>query len=492
MALTDRSIRNVAIYAVPRFVGYALNLLALPIFTRILSPKDFGVIALAWLFPTVATTLLSLGLNFGTQRYYFVYRTDEERLATLLRTTQIWLVAALGAAMPLIFLTKGVIARLTTGSEIYGTAVFVAFIAASADEVCAYYLQLYQNMERARTHSTYVVSRTALTVTAELCFVALFHLSYLGMLLGNLVGGVTVALVMAVNFNRGRRGDFSLATLKQTLAYGVQVIPKSFTGLISRFFDKYMLNNIVSLAAVGAYNIGQTVANTVSVMMNVVWTSFQPAFYREMFDRGEDASDTVGRMFTVFAFLGLAPAVALAIFAEPVFLLLAPPAYANAVDASILVTVAMSTQVFGMFAGLPYAYSKRAYLIFPISVVGTVANVAANLLLVPRLGIPGAALSMIVMYVVLNGLLTWIGQRQYRVDYEWRWLVPLFGTVVAAAAAGLWAHNGGPLVAAWAAKLAAGSVFLLVGWRAGILTRAQMRRAFGAVTGGAGDQPVGS
>ena len=38
MALTEKNIRNIFIYAAPKFAGYGLNLITLPILTRILTP----------------------------------------------------------------------------------------------------------------------------------------------------------------------------------------------------------------------------------------------------------------------------------------------------------------------------------------------------------------------------------------------------------------------------------------------------------------------
>jgi O-antigen/teichoic acid export membrane protein len=50
---------------------------------------------------------------------------------------------------------------------------------------------------------------------------------------------------------------------------------------------------------------------------------------------------------------------------------------------------------------------------------GALSNVAANLLLVPSLGMLGAAIATLVSYVVIAAGIYAASQRLYRVDYEW-------------------------------------------------------------------------
>src|SRR4030067_498097 len=94
---------------------------------------------------------------------------------------------------------------------------------------------------------------------------------------------------------------FKARILFENIKYGLQIIPKSFTSFINRFFDKYMLNNMLSLSAVGVFNIGQTIGNAMFFLMNTVWSSFQPVLYREVFDKGKDGSVCVGRLFPHFS-----------------------------------------------------------------------------------------------------------------------------------------------------------------------------------------------
>ena len=48
-----------------------IAIFTLPIFTRFLSPEDFGILALFLIFGTIASQIFSLGLGEATKKFYF-------------------------------------------------------------------------------------------------------------------------------------------------------------------------------------------------------------------------------------------------------------------------------------------------------------------------------------------------------------------------------------------------------------------------------------
>jgi O-antigen/teichoic acid export membrane protein len=65
-----------------------------------------------------------------------------------------------------------------------------------------------------------------------------------------------------------------------------------------------------------------------------------------------------------------------------------------------------------------YLEKKTKYLPF-LSGAGAIINVAANFLLIPRIGILGAALSTLLSYIVMAVGMYLVSQRFYHVEYEW-------------------------------------------------------------------------
>lgn len=477
MAITEKNIRNIFIYATPRFLSYGINLLILPILTRILTPEDFGVVTLALLFPTISSGVLTFGLPAAAARFYFEYRADEQRLEALYFSCQVFLYFSLVLSALAVFYFKEPLARLTIGSSVYGTALFISFVGAYLSQVVTFYLRIYQNMERATLYAAFVIVQSTVTALSSLILVAVFKMSYMGVIYASLIGPLFVCLALLSYFNRGHRFLFNGRVLLDNIKYGLQVVPKAFTGFINRFFDKYMLNNMLSLTAVGVYNIGQTVGNAMFFLMDTSWQAFQPVCFREVFDKGAEGSKSVGRLFTLFAYLTLTPVFLLVLFAQEVVYIVAPASYYKAIDVIIIVLGGIATQAFGVFVSVQYAYTKKAFLIFPITVAGALVNIGANILLIPRFGIAGAAFSTVLTYLTINGLITFVGQKLYRIEYEWKDAIALFGLIAAAIGSVLYLRSTEANFAlVYLVKLILLVLFVVNGIRARVLTRLALER----------------
>ncbi|HAZ10630.1 MAG TPA: hypothetical protein DCY56_05955 [Candidatus Omnitrophica bacterium] len=481
MAVSEQNIRNIAIYAVPKFLGYGINFVTLPILTRILVPEDFGVVILASIFPAVAVGFVTCGLTPAAQRYYFEYREDKEKLSALYFSAQVFLYLFLIISTVAVFFLKDVISRFTMKNNTYGMAIFITYIAAYLGQIVNFYLSQYQNMEKAKLNAFFATMLAVCSAVSNILLVWYFKMSYMGLIYGLLISTSIVCLTLLFYFNKNMKVVFSMRILLENIRYGLQVLTKSLTGVVNKFFDKYMLNNMISISAVGIFNIGQTIGNSLFFLMNTVWSSLQPVCYREVFDRGDKASVSVGRLFTIFSYAALIPLFLLILFAEELVSIIAPASYHAAIDVIVIICSAMATQVFGMYAGVQYAYNKKAYLIFPITVLGVIANVGANIALIPRLGLIGASFSIVIYYLVTNGLLVFVGQKLYKIKYEWKTILVLFAVIMAATVSILVLRSKRPIgINLYMVKLSYLVLFVFIGLKAKIITKHSARKIINA------------
>ncbi len=89
--------------------------------------------------------------------------------------------------------------------------------------------------------------------------------------------------------------------------------------------------------------------------------------------------------------------------------------------------------IFGIFGGITFAYSNKAYLLFPLSILSTVINVVMNILLIPRFGIIGGALSALTAYILVDFTMIIIGHKLYKIGYEVTNLSMMYSVVLASA-----------------------------------------------------------
>ena len=142
--------------------------------------------------------------------------------------------------------------------------------------------------------------------------------------------------------------------------------------------------------------------------------------------------------------------------------------YHGLVQIAVVLMLGLASQLFGMFVGVQYAYAKKAYLIFPLTIVGTMINVGANIILIPHWGILGAAWAGVIGGYGLNLLLVFIGQRIYKVTYPWATLFAMHAI--------LWVAVLGVFLSCWSMLVIAVALYIAVGQHAKILDQLKEER----------------
>ena len=480
--ITERNIRNIFVYVTPRFISYGLNLAMLPILTRMLTPADFGIVTLAMVSPAIVVSIVTGGLTASVPRYFFEYRKDEKKLNMLYFSIQVYMYSILIVTAAAIYLTKDKISILVMGKVGFGMPFFIAYLVNYTAQINLIYLRIYQNMEKAILHSSFVLLQTITSVAMSIVLVWCFRMSYMGMLYGSLIGASMACLVMCIHFNRHVKLLFNKKILLENIKYGIQVIPKSFTGFINNIFDKFMLNAMLSIATVGVYGIGQKIANMLTVFIDIVYTSFHPLLYRQVFDRENEASRNLGRIFTIFSYIALIPVILAILFVHELFSILFPPSYDGAIDIIVILAAGVSIQIFGVYSSVQYAYTKRHFWIFPITVVGTVCNVGLNILLIPRYGLIGAGIATLISTFVLNIIFGYVGQKLYRIQYEWKTIIAMLININIAMIVILYLKKMGITdISLYLTKTVFLMVFVLIGIKSKIITRHSIGKVCNAI-----------
>src|SRR5690348_6704770 len=95
--------RNVLVYGLGTVLARAVSFLMLPVYTRYLSPADYGILQLLDVAVEVIVLVISAGATSGLQRFYFKASTTEDRHAVLVTGLAVQLTLdGIGAALMLI------------------------------------------------------------------------------------------------------------------------------------------------------------------------------------------------------------------------------------------------------------------------------------------------------------------------------------------------------------------------------------------------------
>ncbi|HEY1426829.1 MAG TPA: lipopolysaccharide biosynthesis protein, partial [Caulobacteraceae bacterium] len=376
--------RGLVGYLPMNIVQALVGLFSIVVFTRWLSPADYGVYALAFSAMSLAHTLVFSWMEAAMARFYAPEAHGgrlADHFATLYRC---WLGAAVVYAVGC-----SVLLLAWPGGGPVKVAIAAGFAATLARSLTKL------NQERRRAAGD--VRGAALMNMAQVLggFAIGAGLIFVGMRGAAPVAGMGAAAAMVLAFllpaelRRGAGGAFVAAKAQAYGAYGMPVALSLILALALATTDRFLIAAFLGDAQVGVYNAGYSLANrTLDVMFIWLGAAGGPALIVAL-ERGGEAALRKGAREQAGLMLALAlPAsVGLALVARPLADVMIGPALRDGA-ATVTPWIAASA----LFGGLTTYYTHQAFtlgrrtglLLLAMSIPAG-ANLILNLVLIPPL-----------------------------------------------------------------------------------------------------------
>jgi len=327
----EKQIKNSLIYLLPVVVGNLIPLVTLPIFTRILTPADYGVWALAQVYAMFVNGVANFGLNIGFERNYFEHE-ETKNVAGLLYATLLFVVAAFVVCGFFTYLFKYQLSRWIIGSPAHANILFWSYCATGVVGLKNYYLTYFKNTEDAKSIAGYTIDESLLGVLFSLFMVAYLQIGVIGLVWGRLLASFIIFTVLSFRFVRFLPANLNWEALKASLRLSLPLTPRIFLGVVGRQFDKYMIGLLNTVGGVGVYNIGQKVSYIVFTYMTAIENVYAPQVYKRMFELGDEGGESVGRYLTPFLYISISIGLMVALFSEEIISILTPKSYHGAIE----------------------------------------------------------------------------------------------------------------------------------------------------------------
>jgi O-antigen/teichoic acid export membrane protein len=381
--------RGVWGYLPANIVQGVVGFLAIVLFTRLLSPEDFGRYALAFSAMTLAHVAVFSWLEAAMARFWAAQTPGaaQGHFASLYRTAFV-----LSAAF---LVVTGLTVWLLPTDPLFRIALAVGLAGAPAR--CM--VKLAQ--ERFRAEGEVAKSaRLDMAVTAGgLALGVGFALTGMGAaapLLGlGLAPLAALPFVLPGELKQARGGAFEAGRVRDYAMYGYPIAASLALTVVLSSTDRFVLDAYLGEAAVGAYHASYSIANrTLDVLFLWLGTAGQPALVMALERGGMDRLKVAAReQLSTFLLVGLPAAAGVALVARPLSEVLIGEELRTAA-ASVTPWIALSALLFGLTAyyfGQAFTLGKKTRRLLIAMAIPAGLNVVLNLILVPRFGLMGAA-----------------------------------------------------------------------------------------------------
>ena len=435
--------KHSAIYGLGGLIQRVVAVLLLPLYTRYLTPSDYGAIEALVALSAIIFALLRAGIQSSFFRFYFDAEDEHSRL-TVVRTS-FWFTmgtATLALAGGIIFAEQ--ISQWLYGSDVHTNLVRAAFVGLWASMNYEQLTALFRVEERSVSYAIASLTNVLLTVGATVLLVVVLDKGPVGVLVGNFSGTLAVYVVLLA-YRRTQLGlEFDRDVFRRMTAWGMPFVPSVIALNAIDFSDRFLLLRLRGQHELGLYAIGMRISAALLFVLAAFRTAW-PAFAYSIRD-DEEAKRTYGFVLTYVTFFSSWAALALGLASPWLVRLLTTPDFYEGADVVPLLSFAFV--IFGAYVIVVTSIGRAGRRGSNWIVTGAAALlcVVLNLILIPPFGMIGAAISMVGSYFAMFLGITWKAQRVFPVYYQWRRVALAVGTAATLTVIGKVVHGGLPVV----------------------------------------------
>jgi O-antigen/teichoic acid export membrane protein len=387
-----RFFSNATLYGVGSALIRVGGLIVMPLYWRVLSPEDFGLIALSQIVIQLLASVLDLGMSGSIQRHFFEWKAEERPR----HLAAVWSFSLSFSFLVCVLLTlianpiRGLFSTDMSLDLVY-FGVWIAFF----QNFGLLPFSLCRIREQLPLFSIMSIGQFVIQTVCILIFIFPLKMGYRGYLWGTLSGSVFYSLFSLIFIVREIRFPWKWFHLKEAMAYALPTAPAGILEGLGGVVDRFFLQRFVPLDQLGLYSLGRQFGQAYNFFVSSLKNSWVPLVYRMVAER-VDAAKVLGRLATYYLIVLMVPALAISMLAPDLIRWIGNPKYYG-IEPYVPAFVA-SYVLYGIGhiygRGLDLAKKTQYYWIV------YAVNFALNLLLLwywaPRYGTWGAVAALLV------------------------------------------------------------------------------------------------
>ncbi|MBT9394482.1 lipopolysaccharide biosynthesis protein [Hymenobacter sp. NST-14] len=236
---------------------------------------------------------------------------------------------------------------------------------------------------------------------------------------------------------RPRRAVLAVRPVGELLSVGAFTLLSSLAGSIIMYIDNLMVGSQVNLAAAGIYGIAFNISTALAIparSLNKIAFPLLADYWQQQNLTG--MADFYRRTTRLNTLIGCFLALGIGLNLDFIYSLMR----ADYAQGTLVVLLLLGSRLFDGITGvngliLVTSPRYRFDLVFNVSL--SVLIVVLNLLLIPRLGMVGAAVAAVAAQVSINLARTWFVWRAFRMQ-PFTWRIPLILGIAAVACTAAW------------------------------------------------------
>lgn len=411
--LKENLLKKFLFFSIGGYINIIIGIFTIPILTRLFSPKEYGVFSLIISIESMLLDLSYLGLDLGFMRFF--YDEKEENRGKLLYETIFYPFFINLFISFLIFVFRKEISIFILGeidNNLYAILIFHTFF----KFLYRFAMLVIRMQQKGKLYSFF---NTSIKVTEFISILLLYEIyndTYKVLILSTIVS-LVLNTIFAIFIEKkiwsfkGKMETDSKVLLKYS-------IPFTLTMALSWIFsscDKIFIRYFSSLEELGLYSGAFKIIGLLAIIETGFHTFWAPVAY-EHYSKHPENMDFFKNIINYFSVLVFSLGIGILSVRNLLILFLGKEYYLSAYIMPMLIFIPIM-QLLSITTEVGIILKKKTKYFIYTSAFAAVANILGNLLLVPKLGAKGAAISTGIAYIFLFFIKSYFSNKLMKIEY---------------------------------------------------------------------------
>lgn len=381
-------------YTVTEFFLKGISFLTIPIFTRLLTPQDYGIVSLYTTWVGILTILFGLELGSSITKAKFIFKDDFDNYVNN--------IIYLSLAAYILFFSIFYMFRVPFSNimNVNGILYFLMLIQAYFSFIRVVLITKLRVEYKYKLLSLLLIATSIWGEGLSLYLIlhAFKKQAYVGKILGSAIPIILMGVFILVYFFKSSyKKPINIAYWKYALGFSIPIIGSSLSNIINNQFDRLVINQYLGEAVTGIYSFACNVGLGMQVVVSAIDQAWGPWVYEKM-DKKEFADiglysklyrNIIAILFTVFLFI-----------TPEIVRIMADKNYQDAVNVIPFILIGyFFFFLYTLELKTAFFFGKTSFITLG-TFIACLANITLNFIFIPKYGYIAAAATTTFSYAL--------------------------------------------------------------------------------------------
>lgn len=415
--------KSTSIYTIGNILPKLASFLLLPLYTRFLTPSDYGIVSSMTLLQGILIIFTSLALERSIYRLYNDYNDLDRKQFLGTITIGIFSISFLTTIL-YIFVFDNVLNNIFKSipfNPLYIYTILTVFFTTFSLVPKIYYMV----EEKPNKFISISLSYFFIDTFLRILFITIFKWGASGQLLAMMTTSILYIPLFLRIMVKNFYFKFNKEMFINACKFSIPMIPSVICAWIINLSDRIFIERFFNMTDVGIYSFGYKIGEVVLIITSSFMSAYNPIYYKEAAKNTGDSKKQLSKYNTIYMVLVSIGAFLIGFFSKEIVFLFADKKYVEAYKIIPIITYSYMLSSFNGLSLMSMYQEKKTNKTMQLNIISAIMNIILNVIFIKSYGAIGAALATLITFIIQFAIGHAWSKKYYYIKVQWSILISI-------------------------------------------------------------------